>query len=155
MNKFFYITFLLSLFSCSQRDSKPGKLDSDEFENKTERIEALEKEIKSFSEIIDTEFELFNANGFHGQRMTVPGASSWDYRFVIRIDKNNIFKWTEGFTSIEMPDGDQKWMDEIVKKRKENWIRKSIPEYFQRVEENVFLIVYREEGILFKRIITM
>jgi hypothetical protein len=155
MNNFFYITFLLSLFSCSQRDSKPGKLDSDDFDNKSKRIEALEYEIKSFSEIIDTEFELFNANGFNGQRMTIPGASSWDYRFVIRIDPSDISKWTEGFVGTEIHTEDLEWLEEIVKNRKENWIRKSKPEYFKRAEENVVMVVFRDEGIIFKRLITM
>lgn len=154
MSKFLYIVFISALISCSPGNKNPGKFDSDDSENKTERVEALEREIKSFSEIFDAEFEFFNVNGFGNQR-GIPGASSWDYKFAIRIDPNDIPKWTEGFDRMEILDGDQKWVEEIIKNRKENWIRKSKPEYFKRAKENVVLIVYREEGILFKRVITM
>lgn len=143
------------LIACDSKESSRTKLDSDDFIDRAERVNNLEQQIKSSSTIIDSEFELFNVNGFGNQRMTIPGASSWDYKFAIKIDTNDIDKWLDGFECVEKLDGNQIWMEEIIKNRKHNWIRKSKPEYFKRKNENVILILFRKEGVIFKRVITM
>ncbi len=152
MKKYFYIIITIGFItSCS--DSNTSKLDSgDDYENKVERIEKLKMEIKPFSDFKDAEFELFNVNGFHNQRTSVPGTSSLDYKFVIKIDTENIAKWTTGMTEVELTDYDDSWTKEITKGRKQNWRTLSKPQYFKRNGENVTMLVFKNEGIIYKRV---
>ena len=85
-------------------------LNSKTFKTNTQRIACLSKEIKSKSNFNDAEFELFNVNGFSNNRpTTVPGASSWDYKFVVKVASSNIDKWTEGLQSTKPPNYNLKW----------------------------------------------
>jgi hypothetical protein len=129
-------------------------LDSDKFDTKKERIETLKNEIKSNSDFDNTEFELFNVNGFTNTRTLVPGASSWDYKFVIRVKVSDINKWTEGWIRIKSTDNDLSWTNEIIKKRANEWITISQPEFYTRKGNDVLMIVFRNEGIIYKRVIT-
>jgi|TARA_R100000789_G_C2886039_1_gene116009 hypothetical protein len=149
---FIILIIILTLNSCT--DSKNiNQLDSDDFVTKTERIKALKTEIKSQSEFNDAEFELFNVNGFSKSRESVPGASSLDYRFVIKVKNSDIEKWTEGMTKIDLPDENINWTKDIIEKRKNEWSTKSLPEFYNREKSNVLLIVYRDAGIIYKRVI--
>lgn len=153
MKRLFHIIIIIGLFSgCTSSDSNSTKLDSDDYESKLERIEILKKEIKPFSDFQDAEFELFNVNGFHNQRTSVPGASSLDYKFVIKIDTVNIAKWTTGMTEVELTDYDDSWTKEITKGRMQNWQTLSKPQYFKRNGENVTMLVFKNEGIIYKRV---
>lgn len=117
-----------------------------------ERIEKLKMEINSLSDFQDAEFELFNVNGFYNHRTSVPGASSWDYKFVIKIDTVNISKWTTGMIEVEPTEYDDSWTKEIVKGRKHNWQTFSKPQYFKRNGEDVTVLVFKNEGIIYKRV---
>ncbi|MBB4807197.1 hypothetical protein HNP38_002501 [Chryseobacterium defluvii] len=153
MKKLFQIIISIGILNgCTSSDSNPTKLDSNDYKSRVERVELLKKEIKSFSDIRDAEFELFNVNGFVNQRISVPGASSWDYKFAIRIDTINISKWTSGMQAIELINYDDNWTKEIIRHRKQNWITYSKPEYFIRKGENVTMLVFKKEGIIFKRV---
>jgi hypothetical protein len=154
MKKYIYIIITIGFIaSCS--DSNTSRLDSDDYENKVERIEKLKMEIKPYSDFQDAEFELFNVNGFHNLRTSVPGASSLDYKFVIKIDSMNISKWTTGMTEVELVDYDDSWTKEIIKGRKQNWRKLSKPQYFKRNGENITMLVFKNEGIIYKRVINL
>lgn len=154
MKKYFYIIITIAfLTSCNHANT--SKLDSDDFKNKVERIEKLKLEIKPFSDFLDAEFELFNVNGFYNQRTSVPGASSLDYKFVVKIDTVNISKWTTGMKEIELTSYDDGWTKEIIKSRKQNWRTISKPLYFKRNGENVTMLVFKNEGIIYKRVINL
>lgn len=73
---------ILMLIGCSKA-SELKELDSDDFKTKEKRVDVLKKEIKYPSDFEDAEFELFNVNGFSNTRTGIPGASSWDYKFVL------------------------------------------------------------------------
>jgi len=100
MNVSFFLSILicLGIQSCNSNDSNSTTLTSNDITDRSERINILKREVKVFSELKDAEFYLVNANGFSNQRITVPGASSLYYQFVIKIDTNDISKWTEGMT---------------------------------------------------------
>jgi hypothetical protein len=153
MKRLYYIFITIGLSgSCSSSDTKFTKLDSDEYESRVDRIEILRKEVKYFSDFHDAEFELFNVNGFRNQRTSTPGLSSWDYKFVVKIDTINISKWTNGMKAAKSTDFDDNWTKEITRKRKQNWETISEPQYFIRDGENVTMLVYLKEGIIFKRV---
>ena len=61
------------MVSCNSKSNT--KLESFRIENKEERIEILSEQIKVYSGILDTEFSLFNVNGFGNIAMFIPGAS--------------------------------------------------------------------------------
>jgi hypothetical protein len=154
MKKLFhlFIVVLIIFCSCHNQKSSSTKLDSDDYVTSKERIEILSKEITVFSKILDAEFELFNVNGFSNQRTSVPGASSWDYKFSIIINSDDIPKWTAGMTETSMPDTDYDWTNKILNNKKYHWKLNSIPKYYIREGENVIMIVYRDEGTIFKRV---
>jgi len=151
----FIITFiLLGLSSCFESNNS-NLLDSDQFDTKEERIEQLKNEIKSKSDFDNAEFELFNVNGFSNSRSaSIPGASSWDYKCAIKVKSSDIDKWTEGMIKTEPTDYDISWTKEIVEKRVSEWITNSQPEFYTRDESKVMMIVFRTEGIIYKRMIT-
>jgi len=151
MNVKFFLSILISLgiLSCNSNDSNSTTLTSKDVTDKSQRINILKKEVKIFSELKDAEFYLINANGFSNQRISVPGASSLNYQFVIKIDTNDISKWTEGMTETS---GYSNWMDELLISRKENWNMHSIPKVFTRIGDSVIMFVYNDEGIIYKKL---
>lgn len=152
MNNHIYTIIILLFTACTTSNSTSTYLDSNDFENKADRIEKLEMEIICFSDILDAEFDLFNVNGFHNQRNLGTGASSWDYKFAIKVDTINIPKWTLGMTEVELTNEDENWTKEITKQRKQNWETHSKPQYYIRIGEEVTMIVYKKEGIIFKHV---
>lgn len=138
--------------SCSQ----VTKLDSDAFEEVEQRIRILKQEIHPFSEFHDAEFKLFNVNGFKGQRQgfTVPGGSSFDYKFVIRADTADLRKWTESMVvKSDTAQIDPTWTKELTTRRSTNWRTTCKPTYYIRENEGVTVIAFQNDGILFKRVI--
>ena len=118
------IILTLTISSCSETN----RLDSDDFITAEERVEVLDSEIPDVSKIKDAEFELFNANGFSSSSgFAVPGASSLDYKFVVKIDTADVSKWKEGMTKFEPEHYDATWTMEIVKNRKGNWLTSTQP----------------------------
>ena len=140
-----------SIISCLDLNTE-NNLDSDRFSTKTERIAVLKKEIKPYSEFHDAAFELFNVNGFSDSRSSVPGASSFDYKFAIKIKASDIDKWTQGFSVFKPQSIDTAWINKIVEKQKDQWSTQGKPEFYKRPNDDVMVIVYRDEGILFKRV---
>ncbi|MGD1891377.1 MAG: hypothetical protein ACFB15_12395 [Cyclobacteriaceae bacterium] len=128
-------------------------MDSDDYDTKKERVEVLKKEIKSFSDFENAEFELFNVNGFSNSRATVPGASSWDYKYAIKVKPSDVDKWTAGLLKIETDSSNDNWAKKIVQERKNDWKTETEPEFYSREEANVIIIVFRSDGIIFKRVI--
>lgn len=147
---FCILCLFLGCFPSTVQSSK--HLDSNKYANSKERVEVLKAEIKVFSDFQDAEFELFNVNGFSNSQLTIPGASSWDYKFAIRTTPQKIRHWTTGLTKVDSLNQSIQWTKEIVEERKENWQTKSQPEYYIREGHEVMLIVFRQEGILFKRV---
>ena len=150
--KLIFGLLIIALSSCSDTVDS-NNLDSDKKKKKDERVEVLKKEIKSFSEIENAEFELFNVNGFSNRRTTVPGASSWDYKFAIKVNPSDIDKWTIGLMKNELDGSNKEWMNKIIEMKKNDWKTKTEPEFYTRKGDNVTVAVYRTEGIIFKRVI--
>jgi hypothetical protein len=93
----FLIILTLTICSCSENT----RLDSDGISTAEERVKILKEVIRSFSDIKDAEFELFNVNGFGTGGWSIPGGSSSDYKFVVKIDTTDISKWREGMTKFD------------------------------------------------------
>ncbi len=113
----------------------------------------MQKQVSLFSEILDTEFELFNINGFSNQRASIPGSSSWDYKIAIIVKPKDIVKWTENMKDTIFINYNTSWTSEIIRHRKIYWKINSLPKYYYRKGEDVTMLVYEPEGVIFKRII--
>jgi hypothetical protein len=94
------IIVALAMLRCSGT-TQHNHLTSNRFNNQKERVEALKKAIAPPSELDDAEFDLFNVNGFSGNRTMVPGASSWNYEFAVKVKSTDLDKWTKGLMKIE------------------------------------------------------
>lgn len=146
----FGVIVCLLLFNCGQNESR---INSRKIQNKEDRIEELKKHVKLFSEIDNAEYDLFNVNGFKPQRTSIPGSSSQDYKFVVRVKQKDLDNWTDGFIEFSPHLTSDGWMETLIRPRKDEWKIQSPPHYYRReVEDGVLLIVYPEEGIIFKRI---
>lgn len=153
MKAYIFLIITLGLIvKCNPDTNDLTKLDSDDFKSAEERIKALKSEIKYPSDFNDAEFELFNVNGFHDHRSSAPGPSSWDYKFVIKIDTVNIAAWTNGLKRVDQINYDKNWTRELIENRKQNWLTNSAPEIYVREGEEVILYVFRNEGIIYKRL---
>ncbi len=162
-----YASFLTTLFisvviiSCSEsnkteKKSTNTKLYSDDFETAKERVEELKKHITVYSYFDDAEFEIFNVNGnFNNDRLNVPGASSWNYHFAIKVDQKDIDKWTSDM--ILLHDGISKdsmsWVTELNKKLTNKIHNNELGEYYGRQGDSNYAVVFRKSGLVFRRII--
>lgn len=127
-------------------------LDSLVYDSKEERIEVLKREVKCYSDFTNVEFDLFNVNGFSNNNTFLPGSSSWDYKFVIKVDTVDIKYWLKDMIRIHPDDFNFDWTYKLIKLREVEWETKSNPEFYKRLESHVFVMVHRYEGILYKPI---
>jgi len=147
-----FIPLLLLLFSCGTNSQR---LNSDTLNDRAERVETLKAHIQSFSPIHDAEFKLFNVNGFNDRSMSIPGASSINYQFAIRVDTADVSAWLSGFTEDTLAYHDIQWTHDIVKHRADNWTTTGEARHFELSSaiQNVSIVAYYADGILFKRVI--
>lgn len=147
----FAVILILGLDSCSET----MRLDSDQFNTIEARIEILKEEVHFFSDVQDAEFELFNVNGFKSQgQPLIPGPSSLDYKFAVKVDTADVNGWTAGMVKFDPENYDDSWTREIIRERSVNWNTTGEPIYFKREAEDVKLVLFQEDGIIFKRIIS-
>lgn len=150
MKQFFL--FILTIISSSCQPTTTH-LDSDNFTTNAARIAAIEQEIITKSPLQQAEFELFNVNGFVQHSSSLPGASSWDYQVALKVSPSSIPQWTAGFDLVPQLEENLDWVDSIIQQRKEQWIYSSPPEFFIRENTAVYMVIYRKEGLIFKRMI--
>lgn len=158
----YLLLIILLLCSCgkspkesikSSNSTQRSRKTSDGVTDKEKRICELSKEIVLFTPIHDAEYNLFNVNGFSNSRISLPGASSWNYVFQIKIDTGEIDRWTEGMRQYSIAASDTLWLKKIRQNSPKEWQRNSTPELFKREEAQVSVLVFREEGIIYKNII--
>lgn len=146
------ILVLLFCLSCSNKTEIKSKNISD----KNERIQKLIVEIKYFSGIRDAEFDLYNVNGFSDDFVMIPGSSSIDYKFAVKVIPKKISDWTK---DLEKTTGDiqsEKWASSLIETRKNNWQTTSKPVFYKRKNDStITVIVYEKEGIIYKRILNL
>ncbi len=166
----FSLLFLVNCNSNSsdKRNNEANTLESFEIENTKKRIEILSQQTKMYSEILDTEFSLFNVNGFGNKVTFIPAASYWHYKIALKVEKNELEKWLIGMYNAENKNAqDSVWVNSILDNldttRKQNWIEnmeKSNPKRFVMSSTNgrsKVIIVYQNdnsnEAIVFQRVI--
>ncbi len=147
------LLFLL-LLVCLQGCSTVSKMSSSGVDDTNKRIKALSAETVLKSSILDAEYDLFNVNGFSTQKLILlPGASGWHYKFAIKVDPSDLFKWIEGRDFLQTDECEMSWINEVVEPRKFNWTTKSDPKCYRDENSMVFISIYEAEGIIFKEVI--
>lgn len=146
----FLVLFLC--FSCSNKT----EIKSSTIPDKKERVQKLLKEIKADSEILDAEFDLFNVNGFSDDFVMIPGSSSIDYKFVVKVDPKKISNWTKDLSETSGNIGSEKWTVSLIEKREKEWKTATEPVFYKRKNDpSVVFIIFEKEGIIYKRILRL
>lgn len=130
---------------------------SNQFNSNPQKVTFLDKHVVFYSDVIDAEFNLFNVNG-GSSRFSVPGASSGDYKFAVRVAPQDVQKWIDAALDGDyIPTDDvvdDSWVEEVTGNAK-HWQPQSAPEKFERTAAGAnrsIMLVHREEGIIFKQV---
>ena len=144
---------IINLLTICVACSNKTELKSYAINEKAERIRILANEVKMFSEIEDAEFDLYNVNGFSGEIANLPGTSSIYYRFVIKVNPSDVEKWKQGFVETPRQKEVEKWNFDLIKVRAIQWKTTSEPKFYSRKDEiGVKLVIFANDGIIFKKI---
>lgn len=150
--KYVLVLTMAILLGCNQNPKNRTMLDSADYNSKEERIIRLKTLVKTPTEVYDVEFKLFNVNGFSNNRTSIPGASSWNYKYAVKVPPAEVDQWVQGMIKMDIK-YNLSWTDEIIQNRKDNWILLGAPEIYAQEGSQTTLLIYREEGILFKSIV--
>lgn len=146
------IVLIILLYACHSTPSVNSNLSSISIKDKQDRIQTLSKYVNLKSAISDCEFYLFNVNGFNNERLSVPGASSWDYRFGVIISRSDVPKWTSNLRDTTFETADYSWILELIKKRPGSWSLHSNPKFYVNNSADNIIVVYEKEGVIFQKI---
>jgi hypothetical protein len=152
-NKFYIILFSILIHACNNTSTSNSSLKSISIDESRDRIQTLSKYVNFKSNISDCEFDLFNVNGFDDEGRSLPGASSWNYEFGVLVNKNDIPKWTKDLRDTTFKTPDYSWILELIKYRSQNWSLHSKPTFYIGNSNEDILVVYENEGAIFRRII--
>lgn len=137
----------------------PKKMEINSFEiaDKQERTEKLSEEIAIFSEIIDAEYNLFKSSGFGFSSdfmLSQLGPTDTDYKFAIKVKPTDVVKWKKGLIETEGDIKNEVWIQELTQTRKQNWLTSGTPVFYTRSKAiNLTIVIYENEGVIFKHII--
>ena len=150
----FVLIFVLGTSAC---ESDVLDKHSNQFNSNRKKVAFLDKYVVFYSDVIDAEFDLFNVNG-GSSRFSVPGASSGDYKFAVRVAPQDVQTWIDAALDGDYvpKDGvvDDSWVVEVTGNA-DHWQPQSAPEKFERTSAGAnrsIMIVHREEGIIFKQV---
>ena len=132
-----------------------NELSSTNIEPATQRVKTLLPLILAPTPIIDAEYVLFNANGFGNKRdlfPAPPAPSYWSYDFVVKVTPDDVEAWTDGFIALDSM-GNQAQFDIIPTERAANWTTSTLPSFYARKAQGVVMVVFPQDGIIYKRVI--
>ncbi len=144
--KYYFIIFNLSIFilSCS---SPSNHVTSQNINNSQDRINELSKYFNLRTEVLDTEFDIFDVN--LNDRNSIPGATSRDYKIALLIEEENLEAWLTDVDITSFP-LNYTWTFELTKNNK-NFETSSEPLMF--TSKNKELLLFEAEGIILLRIV--
>lgn len=133
---------LLSLSSCS---GGPKRVDSKGIKSAGERVEELGKYFRLRTEVIDTEFDIFDANLNSGP-FELPAPSSRLYRIALLVEQEQIDSWLTDVILDSYPHN-YEWNSELIKDNANFSLLKGPRLTF--IGQNRLLVLYENEGIIF------
>jgi len=134
------------------RNTEPPttKTKSSSFSIKEQKLAFLTKYVKEYSDVYNAEYSIEYQNNNYG---FVPGPSEWDIRVVLKVQPEKVSDWVEGFQEVSEEMVHFDWWGELDINEHE-WNRNSKPRFYKRKNQDVYIIVYEVEGIIFKKITT-
>lgn len=99
----------------------------------------MKKYLTLCSDVIETEFKIVYYDNSKG----LPGPSDWDMRVALKINKDSINKWTTGLVKVDEKVIDLNWWNEVPTGNM-NWKLNSIPKFYKKKGERVYLVVYEQ-----------
>jgi len=137
------LLFCNVVLSCKSNENYFSSKNIDE---PSKRIERLKEYYNLKSEIIDTEFEIFDVN--YNANRSIPGPTNRDYKIVVLVKPEYIDDWTNEFTITSFP-LNYDWVDELIKDNN-NFNIYTSPMMYTGVNKE--LILFEKEGIILIRI---
>jgi hypothetical protein len=143
------IALILSIASCSllnDAESKTTDRWSRDIRKKEEKIEFARRYIRMPSEILDTEFHIVYHDNSTGM---MPGPSDWNIVAVFKVRPENLDRWRQGMMEIDGTEMDLNDWNGVLPDT-HAWKASSVPEFYRRENEPVYMAIYRKEGIVLK-----
>lgn len=143
---FFSLVIILAGCSHISGSQAHNHVTSSEIKTSQERIGKLKKYFTPKTDILDTEFDIFDVN--IDATRSIPGATSKDFKIVLLVDPINMDSWTID-TKISSSTVDYQWISDLIKNNS-NFKPVSKPLLFTGVGREV--IIFKVEGIIGIRI---
>ncbi len=137
------IIFLMMVFSCSNKNH----IKSSDIKTTEEKISVLQKLFNLKTEIIDTEFDIFDVIL---NNRSIPGASSRDYKIIIKVKSENIEKWYEPNNITSFPIN-YEWAEKLLEDSKNEKL-KIFGTNYQYKTKNKEMIIFKESGLILIRL---
>lgn len=116
-------------------------IESKNYKSKADKIEALKEYYKIKSEIIDTEYRIFDVNI---NNRTIPGPTDRNYKIIIKIKLDDFDKWDSpnDITSIPI---NYNWAIELLEGN-ENFDLSGVNVHY--TNKNRDMIIFKETGVV-------
>ncbi|MBI9100039.1 MAG: hypothetical protein JEY91_16275 [Spirochaetaceae bacterium] len=143
-NIFIALILLLSFFmSCKNNNL----IKSSDYSHKEKKIQTLKEYFNLKSEILDTEYEIYDVNM---NNRSIPGPTDRDYKVILKIAPDDIMKWHEPGEISSFP-LDYSWATEVLTETGNQNI-KLIGSIFQYKNKYKEMIIFFDAGIILIRI---
>ncbi|MDR2903071.1 MAG: hypothetical protein LBU77_00960 [Clostridiales bacterium] len=142
------VVFLFCFLSaCFSENSPTSKLTTDTWstniEDYAEKIAFFKQYVTCPTDVLDVEYHI----EFHNNSGIPPGPSDWKVSAAIQVEKSDIAAWTADMTAVTEETIDTAWWRGLDI---QEWALTDAPVYYKRAEEQSYLAVYEEQGILLK-----
>jgi len=146
---FFILIFTLVLgTSCSKSTGSTTNMTTDTWStaitNHDEKINFMKKYIGCPTDVLDAEYHIVYHDNSGGR---VPGPSDWTIAAAIKINPGDMARWTGGMDEISSDQVDTAWWDGL---NISAWAFSGAGIYYKQPNENSFLAVYQEDGVILK-----
>jgi hypothetical protein len=143
----FCVVLVVVLLRPISKGALTTRTSSSQFSTQQEKLQFLKKYLTFYSDVYMAEYYIDFQDNSYG---LVPGPSEWDIIVSLKVPKDSIKKWIDGFQKIEPNEIDLNVWDRL-NLVPSKWSTKSKPAYYKRPDQMVYLVVY-DEGIIFKRV---
>lgn len=143
---------LFTFFGCQniigENQSKSTDTYSSSFKSKEERIEFLKKYMSMPTDIDNTAYHIIYHDNSKGYAV---GPSDWNIKVIIELEPDLIDLWIDDdMEQVKSDDVDILWWGEILPDDMCVSEKEDSFEYYKRKDSKSYLVVNREDGIIFK-----
>lgn len=140
---YFLVAFLITRFVATDLDNKTAHKSSNEFASKQEKIDFLKTYIKFFSEVDDTEYNIY----FLDNTGLIKESAKWNIKVALKISPASVDSWMGGFEETSENVVNLSTWDELNLEAPA-WKRASKPHFYKIMDQKTYMVVYKDEGII-------